>query len=164
MIVDISSSMDGSLEGKLEFRLFNKMIPVSINDQGDLDYANDCAKKLNNLSEDIIERLCDFSIAYCNNFCEYVGAQPPAINSKRDILHHISPLSLHIEEPEDRTILAFSVELDCSWEMEHGMQWVIKDDQVLYVGAFEGFGPWEELSYYEQCCPNFAFGKTYDDF
>jgi hypothetical protein len=28
--------------------------------------------------------------------------------------------------------------LDCEWEIEHGMECVIRDDEVLYVSRFGG--------------------------
>jgi len=38
------------------------------------------------------------------------------------------------------------LELKCSWEVEHGMEWLIRNDKVQYVGAFEGLDEWENYS------------------
>lgn len=50
MITNIEKTKYG-LEGKVNFELFNKTIDVLMDEEIDLDYANLCAKALNNLDE-----------------------------------------------------------------------------------------------------------------
>jgi len=135
-------------EGKAFFNLFGVDIGVLIDlGSADFDYAEKCVAALNNMSEETIDKLCEYSILYCEIFCDKAGEAPPQIVSKRDILRHIHPGSLHVNIPEDGSIV-ISLQMACDWEVEHGLEWLIKDDKILYVGDCCGETPYESEAYY----------------
>lgn len=59
----------------------------------------------------------------------------------REILKYITPNAMYVEAPE-KNIPAFTIECECVWEPEHGLEWIVRGDRVLYVGGSLGFGPW----------------------
>lgn len=144
------------IEGEMDCKLFNQQIGVMADEEVNEEYISKCADYLNNLPEELIDHLCDASIEYCKEFCEDVGEGIPEINSKRDILKYIQPRSLIIEAPIGEQIV-FHMELDCDWEIEHGLEWTINNGRVLYVGSFESEGGWREEEYYKQLSWNYAF-------
>ena len=44
------------------------------------------------------------------------------------------PLSLWVPKPQSDNQPVVALEWNCEWEVESGMLWVIRDDQVLFVG------------------------------
>ena len=47
-----------------------------------------------------------------------------------------------IEEPENENIVGFQLSGNCDWDAEHGIEIIILDDNLLYLGAFEDNSPW----------------------
>jgi len=127
----------------MHFALLNKEIAVMIDkDNPDFDFAEKCMKALNNLSEEVIDKLCACSIKYSEDFCEMVGEEEPEVKTNRDILKYIQPgaLIINADEREDYDIV-LHLELNCEWEEEHGLEWLIADNEVLYVGSFNDVMP-----------------------
>lgn len=161
MITNIEKTKYG-LEGKVNFELFNKTIDVLMDEEIDLDYANLCAKALNNLDEKTIDNLCQYSINYCIDFCnEVVDEEAPDFNSVRDVLDYINPSLLIINVPKEKDKIVIHLELNCEWEIEHGLEWTINNGEILYVGAFESEDGWSDISYYKDLNWNYVFNETY---
>lgn len=49
---------------------------------------------------------------------------------------------MEIEAPEDEEHIGFQLGGNCDWEQEHGIEIIIWDDNILYLGAFEDNSPW----------------------
>ena len=111
-----------------------------------MGYIEKCADYLNSLSDEVIDRLCEASIRYCNDFCDMVGEEPKKFENIRDVLKLIQPNGLSIPKPKDENTPVIDLELNCDWEEEHGMQWIIRNNQVLYVGAYNGEDPWGDYT------------------
>jgi hypothetical protein len=83
---------------------------------------------------------------YCREMLEvYEPAHRPAIVVRRadDVWHHVSFGSeLHVlrrNEGDDEDGIYFSLECNCAWEPEHGLQIVLRDGlAVTKVGPFDG--------------------------
>ena len=157
MITNIEKTKYG-LEGKVSFDLFNKTIDVLMDEEIDLDYANLCAEALNNLDEKTIDNLCQYSINYCIDFCYEVGdEEAPEFDSIRDVLDYINPSLLIIDVPKEKDKIVIHLELNCEWEIEHGLEWTINNGEILYVGAFESEDGWSDISYYKDLNWNYVF-------
>lgn len=139
------------LEGEVYFPLFDRFINLAVEDAADASYIQACAEYLANLSPPVVEALCLACIRYCNGFLELVGEEVKAFASPRDVLALVSPSGLIIPNPNAANEPVIHMELNCAWEAEHGMEWVIRGDRVLYVGSFNYEDPWREFR------PNEAF-------
>ncbi len=135
-----------ALEGEVFFKCFNKYISLFVEDGEDTEYAQICAKYLNELTESVIIRLCEASIRYCNDFLDAVGEPLKTFEKAIDVLKLISPSVLIVPYPENGDEPVIHLELNCEWEPEHGLEWIVRADKVLYVGAFNGEYPWDEFS------------------
>lgn len=127
-------------ESKTHFDLFDRDIQVYVgrdSENIDFAYAQRCAESLNNMPEKLIDELCKCSTRYCEEFCDDVGENPPEIKTSRDILKYIYPTTLVVDEQRDGDIV-LHLECNCEWEPEHGLEWLVKGDRVLYVGAYSG--------------------------
>lgn len=142
------------LEGEVLLPLFGKFVRFSSDDADGIDYVEQCAAYVNNLDERLIQALCEASIRYCNDFLDVTGQEPMKFDTPRDVLRRVSPNMLIIPDEEIPGTPVFHMELNCEWEIEHGMEWIVRDSRVLYVGAFNGGDPWDE--YLEKDSWNFA--------
>lgn len=133
------------LEWEVCFPLFKKFIALAVDGESS-EYAEQCAEHLKDLSESLVVAICLASVRYCDDFLVAIGE--PKINFKlpRDVKVQCHPRVLMVPYPEVASEPVVHLELDCDWEEEHGMEWLIRDGRLLYVGAFHGEDPWSDFS------------------
>ena len=164
LIKDIQEMDSCFLAGRLDVPLFGTEIEVEIERDPAVDpaYAEKCAEHLVNLSDEMIDELCEKAVRYCNfmraqwgdfsdiypDVAEDIDTNIPEDISGRDILRYIFKPVLFISEPEGEGI-GYSVEAQCVWEPEHGIDMIIRDDRVLYAASPEGLGAWADDDEYE---------------
>ena len=132
-------------EGEVFFSLFDKFIGLTIAEGATPQFAEQCALLLNNLTDNNIGHLCRASELYCNDFLSKVGEPELEFENSRSVLTSIYPAVLLVPEPDEKATPVVRMELNCEWEDEHGMEWVIRNDRVYYVGAFNGCDPYSEF-------------------
>lgn len=158
-IKDLHEMNDCFLAGRLDVPLFGGQIEVEIDRDADLDpdYAEKCAEHLVNLSDKMIDELCEKAIRYCNfmreqwgdfsdiypDIAEDIDTNIPEDVSGRDILKYIFKPVLFISAPKGEGI-GYTIEAQCVWEPEHGVDMIFRDNKVLYVADPEGLGAWED--------------------
>lgn len=160
LITDIEESEfdENEQEGLMDFPLFDTGIYVIIREDVSIEYAQKCAKYLVEMNDVIIDKLCEFSIRYCESMREYFDEMEVSIPEHihgREILKYISPSELIIETPKNDEI-AFHIELNCDWEQEHGLEWSIRNNQVLYVGSYTDENPWLDKDHFKNASWNYA--------
>lgn len=130
------------LEGLFYSNLFSKEIRVAIDDDSSVDFAESCIDYFNSFDDRLINDICEASIRYCNDFLEAIGEEQRDFNKVRDILELIYPSALIVPYPEQGAKPVVRMELNCEWEVEHGMEIIVREDKLLYLGAFNGEDPW----------------------
>jgi hypothetical protein len=149
MILELPSLTDGT-DGRASFPLFDADIDILVNGSGlTREYADACAAALDDLDDAVIDQLCQASDSYrlASEKFSHSPTNPP-----RAILSRLAPLCLTLSAPDGPGI-AFSVELNADWAPEHGLEWSLKNDHVIYVGPSIGASPWDNPSEFD---PNFA--------
>lgn len=141
LIKEVTTEGDWALQGQVFFSLFDKYIAFSVEDAASIEYVAECAQYLNSWNEVSIESLCQACIRYCNGFRSMIGEEPMQFSSALDVLKYVYPTTLIIPNPEFSEPVAH-LELNCEWEEEHGMEWIVRGNDVLYVGGFNGQNPW----------------------
>lgn len=140
----VDSDFPDEMTGEVYFPLFKRDISVDGFTEESLAYAQACAELLINLSEPLITSLCQASIRYCQEFLETIDEPLQEFPEERSVLDHITPGVLIISDEDTEPVI--NLELNCSWEPEHGMQWIIRGDKVRYVGPFYGENPFDDFS------------------
>lgn len=155
LLKDVIETPDGpfSIEGRVFCRPFGRYIAFAVEDAASLDYVRRCAAHLDTLPEPVLDALCAASIRYCNEYRLLLGEAPLAFASPREVLALVDPNTLLIPN-EERPEPVVHLELNCDWDLEHGLEWIVRDGQVLYVGGFNGGNAWGE--YLEKTSWNFA--------
>lgn len=136
----------GSLEGEFYFSLFNKYIQFCVERKAGIEYVRSCVEYLNSLDGNVINALCLASIRYRDEFSDMIGEETVAFSNPRDVLSQIIPKILIVPNPENSDEPVAHLELDCEWEEEHGMEWIIRGSSILYVGGYNGQNPWMDYS------------------
>ncbi|WP_322903154.1 DUF6985 domain-containing protein [Paenibacillus sp. SGZ-1009] len=158
----------GCLIAMLDSTLFQQPIRVQwLEPDIPLAYAERCAEAFNTLHPSLLRQLCQYSYDYCIDFCDYVGETPPPIGQLEHILHYIAPMSMEITPfptayNADNAEPVLHLELECEWEPEHGLEWLIRGDEILYVGSCEMLPAWREQDYYRGYAGNYVFGNKID--
>ncbi|MBZ5488162.1 hypothetical protein HW452_11570 [Halomonas aquamarina] len=137
--IRLTEGEDG-LEGKVYSALFDQVVTLFAAD-ADLVFARRCAVHLNQLSDEVVEHLCRSTVHYCDAFLSEVGEPLIEFAAPRDVLKLVTPQVLIVPCPEKQTPVVH-LELECDWEPEHGLEWVVREDKVLYVGPFNDEDPW----------------------
>ena len=141
MIVDFTETDDGA-EGSVTFPLFNRNIDLLVNGDVPYEYVVACSRALESLSGDLVDKLLLGTARY-REAGRKQGFTGGDVQEPKDLLPHIEPSCLTVWPPEGNGV-ALSLELDCDWEDEHGMEWLIRDSEVVYVGPFQGESPWDD--------------------
>jgi hypothetical protein len=133
------------LQGEAYSSLFARYIKFAVEDEEvPVEYVELCVNYFNSLQEPMINDLCAASIRYCNAFLEATGQEKRIFKNLRDVLSFIYPSTLIVPGPLNGMEPVLHMELNCDWEPEHGMEWIVRGNQVLYVGAFNGEDPWRD--------------------
>ena len=145
LIRNIDQGKTDTLAGEVWFGLFDSYLQFIVDNAASLDYVEKCGVYLNELSEVTVKSVCEASIRYCNDCLKALGYPTKTFSNYRDVLNLITPATLIIPDPEQGDDPVIWMELNCEWELEHGMEWVIRRDGVMYVGSFDGTYPWGEI-------------------
>ena len=118
-------------------------VEVSTDDGGPLGEGHRRAlASVSEWGDDLLTELEAASFRYYRDFSEYVGLEEPVIASPEAVWEHIEPLGAIFIASAESEHAYVSVEFNCTWEEEHGMEWVVRDDQTpIWVGPYEGYYP-----------------------
>jgi hypothetical protein len=155
LLKDVRPTPEGpfAAEGRVFCRLFGRYIGLAVEDAASLDYARRCAGHMDTLPDAVVDALCAASMRYCDAWRAMNGEGRIAFASVRDVLRQIDPNTLIIPN-ERRPEPVVHLELNCDWDAEHGLEWIVRGGEVLYVGGFSGGNPWAD--WHEPRSWNFA--------
>lgn len=152
---------------KVYFSLFEKNISVVTKDGVAKEYADKCIEHLNNLSEKMIDKLCDASRQY---YKEHLDEANNCNIEGKEILKHISPKLMIIDKPQSMKIyyehdttetkldykIGYHIELSCDLGKKYELEWTINENSVLYVGKFSNENAWKSDEYYSEMLYNYV--------
>ena len=144
------------IEGKAYCALWDKDIAVDIYDDVPLEYVDKCVEAMNSMSKELIETICRAAKVYCLDFLDAIGgAELNDINMTIAVDENTPPLdmlkcfevsSIVVPTPKDITSIGYQLSGNCEWEEEHGIEIVILDDKLVYLGEFTDESPWVDHS------------------
>lgn len=144
LVRNLTADNKKRLEGDVFFPLFNAYIRLRAEAAAPLDFVHRCAEYLNSLNPTLMDELCRSSIRYCHTFRNAVGEPKWAFQQPREVLKLITPRRLLVPLPMNGPQPVIHLELDCAWEEEHGLEWIFRDDRVIYTGGFGSHNPWRD--------------------
>lgn len=130
--------------------LFGRDIGVDLDEGATVDYAELCAMHLSKLSDSMIDRICESVIRYCHFVEEASGEVLTEYVNPRDVFDQVVPgYMLVCEAPDDGQPIVH-IEAECEWKSEHGLELLIRGDELCYVGEFQGCYPVGDYSSTEE--------------
>jgi len=141
LLKNISHTGTG-IEGEVFFELFDRNFAFLTDKISDLNFVEKHAACLNTMPERVIDALANASVRYYNGFLGRVGEKEQVFDTARDLFSLIYPQVLIIPYPQENQDSILHLELNCEWDAEHGMAWIVRNRSILYVGAFNGMDPW----------------------
>ena len=72
----------------------------------------------------------------------------------KGILKYMQFDELVVNLPEDMSCYGINLVGSCDWDEENGIQWLIKDDTVVYTGPWADLNIW--YSHYEELICNYV--------
>ncbi len=161
IIKNSSKTNEYFYNGTMYCPMFGKEITVSIENEEEAGfdvkpYAEKCAAHLTNLSDEFIDKICERVSAYQQfmleewneEFVEEINEKVPPTVSGRAILDYITKPMLVVESAKGDGI-GYAIHGYCEWEPEHGIEIIILDDKLLYVGMTSCLGAWADDDEYE---------------
>ena len=148
--------VDSYIEGTVYCKLSNSNIDVHLHDDVSIEYAEKCAEAMNSMPDELIDVICRAAKRYCLEFLDAIGgAEENDIDLTVSVDENTPPLdmlkcfdigTLIVSVPEDPTRIGYQLSGNCDWEEEHGIEIVILDDKLVYLGEFSGESPWIDHS------------------
>ena len=135
------------MEGEVYFNYLKKDISILFDKEVPMEYVVKNINYLNSLDESVILSLCEYSNRFCQRMMHnYPDVSYPTglnqINNPIEILNFMEILRLKVDMYDDDSISVLNLSGSCDWDEDNGIQWLIKDDKVVYVG------PWDDLNFW----------------
>lgn len=140
----------GEMEGEVYFNAIDQNIAIRFDKEVPMDYVKKQVEYLQSLDKKVIRKMCH----YANLFREeemynYPNKDHPPnmgqIDDPLEILGCISITDLQVEMYADESakeICVLNLSGSCDWDEENGIQWLIKEDEVVYAGAYNDLSIW----------------------
>ncbi|MBQ9911182.1 MAG: hypothetical protein IJM50_06770 [Lachnospiraceae bacterium] len=145
---------DTYIEGRVFNTLWNREIDVDIYGNASIEYAHRCAEAMNAMPDGLVDAICYAAKRYCLDFLDAVGGAeengirlsiPVDENTPvRGMLRCFDVGTLTVDEPADPSRTGYSLSGNCDWEEEHGIEIVVLDGKLVYLGEFNGESPWTD--------------------
>ena len=157
LIKDVIENEYEEMVGKVYFKYVEDYIDLRFEKDVPMEYVYQTAEMLNNLQETMIDEICRYSIVFCEDVSEKSSKMKKAVNAldePKDILKYMQFDELVVNLPEDMSCYGINLVGSCDWDEENGIQWLIKEDKVVYTGPWADLNIW--YSPYEEFICNYV--------
>ncbi|WP_445633367.1 DUF6985 domain-containing protein [Nostoc sp. DSM 114161] len=137
VLATLKTDKFGALEASIYFAKFDLNVRLVADKQLDT-YEKRCIETFFAWGETLFTKLEQASFEYYQGHLDNIGEEVEF--SSTQIWNHCQPMNIHfISSQKDLFSTFIDVELECDWEIEHGMQWLIKNtDELVFVGPYNG--------------------------
>lgn len=129
--MELIRNLDDANMGEVYWRLYRRYISLFIENEADDAYAWRCARALDELDDAVVERLCAASLRYRAARLERLGESAEEVAPARGVLERIEPGELIVPDPEQGDEAVIHLSLNCEWDREHGMEWIVRGGEVF---------------------------------
>lgn len=161
----------GQVEGAAFFPYFNKDITVICRKGVSPEYAEKCLAYLEEVDDALMLQICKYAEMYLKDMLENTsigdledGEEAFPYDGLLDLLKYISFEILYIEEPPESIkgaseIKALNLTGGCDWQEDEGLQCLVRDGEVVYMGYFDDLSVWGDYS--QMYIGNYVLWETY---
>lgn len=157
------------IEGTTLFPYFNKEITVIYEEGISPEYVKKCLKYLEAVDETLMLQICKYAEFFLkdklkNTSIGEVYSFP--YHNLLDLLQYFSFETMYIEEPPESVADSYEINVlnlsgGCDWWEDEGLQCLIKNGEVTYLGYYGALSVWNDYS--EDCYGNYAIYERWDE-
>jgi len=161
-IRNLRENESGEMEGEVYFSAIKQNIMVIFDKKVPMDYVKWQIEYLWSLDDKIIQKMCYYANLYRKDIMEDCPNQdyPEGLDGIKDpleLLEYMGITCLKVDLYKNESVKEVRV-LNlmgwCDWDEENGIEWLIKEDKVVYTGANDWVNIWH--SPYENNLFNYA--------
>ena len=138
------------MEGEVYFNAIGQNIVIRFDKEVPMDYVEKQVEYLQSLNKKVIYNMCYYANLFRKEEMKnYPNKDYPPnmdqIDNPLELLHYISITDLHVEmytNESAKEICVLNLSGSCDWDEENGIQWLIKEDEVVYAGAYQDLSIW----------------------
>ena len=161
-IGNLKENESGEMQGEVYFNAIKQNIIVIFNKKVPIDYVNRQIEYLSSLDNKMIQKMCYYANLYRKDIMEECPDQdyPEGLEQIKDPLElwqymGITSLKVDLYKHEsEKEVRVLNLMGWCDWDEENGIEWLIKEDEVVYAGANDWVNIW--YSPYEDNLFNYA--------
>ncbi|MDE7204432.1 MAG: hypothetical protein K2O91_21610 [Lachnospiraceae bacterium] len=151
------------MEGEVYFNAIGQNIVIRFDKEVPMDYVEKQVEHLQSLNKKVIYNMCYYANLFRKEEMKnYPNKDYPPnmdqIDNPLELLDYISITDLHVEmymNESAKKIYVLNLSGSCDWDEENGIQWLIKEDEVVYAGAYQDLSIWYS-PYEKETLFNFA--------
>lgn len=147
----------GQMEGTAFFPYFSKDITVICRKGVSPEYTEKCLGYLEEVDDALMLQICKYAEFFLKDKLENTSVgelgdeEAFPYDELLDLLQYISFETLYIEEPPESIKDASETKVlnlagGCEWWEDEGLQCLVRDGKVVYLGYFEDFSVWGDYS------------------
>lgn len=142
------------IEGEFFCKCLNKKLEIVYDKKLSLEFIDEAVQLFYNIYPKLLNDLCKYTIHYCKDTMEnYPDIAYKEglyhLNNNLDILKYIEICDLKVGIYNGDITLNLSG--GCDWSDERGLQWILQDTKIVYVG------PWDDLEIWTPGLKNLMF-------
>ncbi|SCY10446.1 DUF6985 domain-containing protein [Butyrivibrio sp. INlla14] len=144
IIKEIKESGSGLITAITTSKKWGEDFRLVCRSEEQISYALGCLDYLDSMPLEVEKRLCKYLVRYYKDFEQFLDDEQKAdmgTVNEGSVLKFIRIKSVIVDDHCRRDRVEFHIEGGCKWEVEHGLEITISDGKILYVGAFEDYGP-----------------------
>ncbi len=160
----------GQVEGIAFFPYFQKNITVLCQEGVSPEYAEKCLGYLEEVDDALMLRICKYAENFLKDTLENTSVgelgdeEAFPYDDLPDLLQYISFETLYIEEPPKSMagaseIFVLNLTGGCEWWEDEGLQCLVRDGEVVYLGHFGNLSVWGDYS--EMYIGNYVLYESY---
>lgn len=149
----------GRMCGFAPFPYFQTSLEVTCDPEVTPEYAARCVQWLAEADETLIREICQFALYYLQDTLESTSVgelldeKIQHIRDPLDILRYMAFGSLAIDPPPDEEsadIPVLTLSGGCDWQEDEGLQCLVKNGHVVYLGGWNDLDIWRSPSLGEE--------------
>lgn len=145
------------IEGTAFFPYFNKEIAVICRKGVSSEYIETCLNYLEEVDETLILQICKYAEYFLKDVLENTSVgelddeKAFPYDSPLDLLQYMSFETLYIEKPSESITDSSQINVlnltgSCDWWEDEGLQCLVRDGEVIYLGYFGDLSVWGDYS------------------
>ncbi len=149
-----SKDFYGSMEAEIHWSLFNRDVWAIGRKCGEV-YARRCTQHIENLPEEMIAKLQEATLLYLIDFLDEhedelelpTGLILDEETDPAEIMHWVRPVLITYDKgvlSDEEAPPAISIKLMFTAVPDEFLEWVIRDNMIVYIGEYDDISPWND--------------------